>query len=85
MRQDFPELAELLTLQGNMTQVDGEPFFHLHVVLAGHDYQCFGGHLFDAEVAVTAEVIVTNYPVLVERTFDDEIGLKLWDLKHCQL
>ena len=82
IKKQFPDTSELLSLQGNMSYVDNEPFFHLHVVLANSQYQCFGGHLFEAEVAVTAEIVVTTYPVLIERQMDDEIGLKLWDLQH---
>ena len=48
--------VELLSLQGNIAWLDGEPFSHLHAVASDDDHILIGGHLFSALVEVTAEI-----------------------------
>lgn len=48
--------VELLSLQGNIARLDGEPFSHLHAVASADDHLVIGGHLFGALVEVTAEI-----------------------------
>lgn len=71
---------ELLSLDGNLSMVDGEQFTHLHCVLSGNDYVAFGGHLFGATVAVTGELRVVPLGGRLERRLNPEIGLKLLDV-----
>lgn len=47
---------EVLSLQGNISMKEGEPFVHLHVSLADHDFSAKGGHLFDATVSMVIEL-----------------------------
>ena len=71
---------ELVSLKGNLSYLQGKPIFHIHVAVAGQDFQLLGGHLFEAKVAVTVEIhFVMNYDV-IERQFDPETGLNLLDL-----
>ncbi len=79
-RKKFDGVYELLNLAGNISLVDGEPFVHAHIVLANPDYQVIGGHLFEAEVAVTVEIVLRVFPQKINRKFDPEVNLKLWDL-----
>ena len=76
-RKMFSEEAELLSLDGNLSILDGKPFFHIHTVLGGEDFRCYGGHLFSANVAVTCEVNFRPLDIDVERRANDEIGLNL--------
>lgn len=78
-RRTFKDEAELLSLVGNLSQVDGKPFFHLHAVLGGSDFKCFGGHLFSADVAVTCELFFTEQDFYATRVHNDAIGLKHLD------
>jgi predicted DNA-binding protein with PD1-like motif len=71
---------ELISLLGNLGWVDGAPLLHAHVTLGAEDFQTVGGHLFEATVLATAELILSPGSARLERSFDDEIGLKLWDL-----
>ncbi len=79
-RKLFPDEAELLSLAGNLSLLDGKPFFHIHTVLGGPDFKTYGGHLFNADVAVTAEIIFRPLDLQVERTLDDDIGLSLLNM-----
>ncbi len=48
--------VELLSVQGNIASLKGEPFTHLHVVVSDDEHVVHGGHLFEARVTVTAEI-----------------------------
>ncbi len=48
--------VELLSMQGNIASLNGEPFTHLHVVVSDDEHVVHGGHLFEARVTVTAEI-----------------------------
>jgi len=50
--------VELLSLQGNLGRLDGEPIAHCHAVVARRNGTVTGGHLIAATVANTAEVIL---------------------------
>ncbi|NCN42458.1 DNA-binding protein [bacterium] len=76
-RKLFKEEAELLSLDGNLCQFEGKPFFHIHTVLGNQDFQCFGGHLFSAKVAVTCEVNFRPFDEEVTRRANPSIGLNL--------
>ena len=78
----FPEDREVASMTGNIALVDGKPFIHAHAVLAAMDdaLTCAGGHLKEAEVAVTLEIFLTSFNVAVSREMDDLVGLKLLNL-----
>jgi len=71
--------AELLSLTGNLALYDNEPFFHVHVALGLRDGSARGGHLFEATVRPTVELVMTTYPKPVRRKIDPETGLPLLD------
>jgi predicted DNA-binding protein with PD1-like motif len=71
---------ELLSLSGNFTYKEGEPFFHLHTVLGNEDFTTCGGHLFSAIVAVTCEVFLQTNSMKIERKPNSDIGLSLCEL-----
>src|SRR5437870_13203551 len=71
--------AEVLSLTGNLALEDDEPFFHVHVALGLRDGSARGGHLFEATVRPTVEVVLTTYSKPVLRKIDPETGLPLLD------
>jgi predicted DNA-binding protein with PD1-like motif len=79
LRKEFTGFYELANLTGDISIVDGKPFCHLHAVISDVEMQTFSGHLFSAEVSVTAEIFITPCE-RIERKFDDEIGLNLINL-----
>ncbi len=70
------EQVEVLVLTGDIAWKDGEPVAHVHVVLGRRDGSTVGGHLCDAIVRPTLEVMVTQAGAL-ERKFDPQSGLAL--------
>ncbi|PCJ20025.1 MAG: DNA-binding protein [Candidatus Cloacimonadota bacterium] len=68
---------ELLTLSGNVSSLDGESFIHIHMSMSDENYQVFGGHLFEANIAVTGEIWILPMDLKVNREKNEEIGLNL--------
>lgn len=79
--ETFDEPLEVLNLTGNIARgQDGDRLVHAHVTLGRPDYTTFGGHLVEAVVGPTLEVIVETAPVTIRRRHDPDTGLELWDL-----
>lgn len=79
LRHPENEQAELLSLTGNLALNDDEPFFHVHVALGLRDGSARGGHLFEAMVRPTVELVLTTSPRALRRKIDRETGLPLLD------
>jgi len=79
-REEFPDSYEVAGMNGNLSQLKGEPFFHIHTTLAGRDHAPRAGHLFSARVSVTLEVVLHPFAEKLERTWDGEMDLNLLDL-----
>jgi predicted DNA-binding protein with PD1-like motif len=74
------EQVEVLSLVGDIARQDGEPKLHAHVVVGKADGTAHGGHLLDARVWPTLELILTESPKALARRSDRESGLALIDL-----
>lgn len=72
-RGDF----EIVSLTGNVTTKDGAFYAHLHMSAGDADGKVFGGHLNEAVVSATCEMVIDVTDGAVERAFDAEIGLNL--------
>jgi uncharacterized protein len=73
------EQVEVLSLLGDITLDEGKPKVHAHVVLGKSDGTAHGGHLGEAVVRPTLEIILTETPKHLRRRFDRESGLPLID------
>jgi len=71
--------AEVLSMLGDIAMYQGKPMVHVHVVVGFADGTAHGGHLLQAHVWPTLEVIVTSYPRPLYRKFDPENGLAVID------
>jgi predicted DNA-binding protein with PD1-like motif len=74
------EQVEVLTLAGDIALKDGKPKVHCHVVLGKRDGLALGGHLIEATVRPTLEVILTESPGQLRRRHDETTGLALIDI-----
>ncbi|MDI1472434.1 MAG: DNA-binding protein [Thermodesulfovibrio sp.] len=75
---EFNEPMEILSLKGNVSIKDGEPFPHIHIVLSKEDFSCIGGHLYEAEVFAFEFEVIELDGISFERDFDEDTGLFLW-------
>jgi len=69
---------EITSLVGNISRMDGKVYLHLHINLSDINYNVFGGHLNSAVVSGTGEFIVESIEGQVNRQFDKEAGLNLY-------
>jgi predicted DNA-binding protein with PD1-like motif len=71
------EQVELLSLIGDIALKEGEPQVHAHVVVGRSDGTAHGGHLIEARVRPTCELILTESPTHLQKKFDPESGIAL--------
>src|SRR5918994_1943003 len=69
------EQVEVLSLLGNVAVHEGKPAVHAHVVVGKRDGTAHGGHLLEAHVRPTLEVIVVESPQHLRRETDEATGL----------
>ncbi|HEY3671238.1 MAG TPA: PPC domain-containing DNA-binding protein [Acidimicrobiia bacterium] len=74
------EQVEVLSLIGDIAQGDDGPMVHAHVVVGTSSGAARGGHLLEARVRPTLEVLVTESPGHLRRRFDPAFGIALIDL-----
>ena len=74
---DLHEQVELVSLIGDIALDNGKPQVHAHVVIAKADGNALGGHLLEAQVRPTCEVVLTESPQHLQKQFDPESGLAL--------
>ncbi len=75
------EQVELLSLVGDIALKDGQPQVHAHLVIGKSDGTAHGGHLMEAHVRPTCEVILTESPQHLQKQIDPESGLALIRLR----
>ena len=80
---DFENAFELTSLIGNITKKDGKPFLHAHITMSDHSCNAFGGHLFHATIAAAGEFFIKVTDNIINRKFDNDTGLYLWNFEHC--
>ena len=74
---DLNEQVELVSLIGDIALKDGKPEVHAHVVVAKSDGTAHGGHLQEAQVRPTCEVVLTESPRSLQKQVDPASGLAL--------
>lgn len=75
--REFNETLEIISLTGNMSIVEGKPFWHIHGVFSDKDFQTIGGHIKELHIGGTGEFHITSLEGELTREYDEETGLKL--------
>lgn len=70
---------EIASLNGNISQMDGKVYLHLHAVIGDENNDTRGGHLVEARVSATAEIVISRFEGAAGRKFSEEIGLNLFE------
>ena len=71
------EQVEVLSLAGDIALQDGKRKIHAHAVLGRRDGSTLGGHLLQAHVRPTLELMLTETPAHLRRVHDPATGLAL--------
>lgn len=80
LKKEFSGIFEIASMNGNISQMDGQPYLHIHAVLSDTSCSTYGGHFAKGIVGATCEIIVTPFEGEAGRVFSDEIGLNLLDI-----
>ncbi len=82
-KKDYTDIAvreqvEVASLNGDVARApDGKPAIHIHLVVGKKDGRAMAGHLGEAHVRPTLEVIVAEQPSYLQKVHDPETGLAL--------
>lgn len=69
---------EIVSLTGTLDQMDGKPYLHLHMSAGNQEGQVFGGHLNEAWISPTCEMVVRCIDGEIDRVKDEATGLNLF-------
>lgn len=78
--EQIQEFMEITGLSGNITEMEGKPYIHLHATLADQHHRIHGGHVIQMRVGATCEMFVTVLDGEVKRTRNEDLGINLWTL-----
>jgi predicted DNA-binding protein with PD1-like motif len=81
-RIPIDEQVEVLALTGDVTLADDGVQLHAHAVVGKRDGSAHGGHVLEAYVWPTLELVLTESPAHLRRTSDPASGLALIDLSR---
>ena len=76
----FEQDMEIISLIGNITSMNNEPYLHLHICVGDCNGNSFGGHLNKALISITGELFITSYDIDINRYKDEEIGINLLNI-----
>lgn len=71
---------EIVSLTGTITTMNNEVYPHIHISVGDDKGHVVGGHLNEAIVSVTCEVVLRLIDGSVDRTHNEEIGINLLKL-----
>jgi predicted DNA-binding protein with PD1-like motif len=71
------EQVELLSLIGDVAVKGGKPAVHAHAVIGRKDGTAHGGHLLEAHIRPTCEVVLEESPIHLQKQVDPESGLAM--------
>jgi len=72
---------EIVSLMGNFTVKGEEIIVHAHIVVGTNQMELYGGHLKEATVAATLEVIFNEFKEVINKEYDKDTGLNLMELE----
>lgn len=76
----FKGSFEIVSLTGTIDRMKGNYYSHFHISVGDGSGHVLGGHLNQAMVSATGEIIITILDGEVDREFSEEVGLNLLKL-----
>ncbi len=78
LANNFKGSFEIVSLAGTINTMNDEFYCHLHMSAGNEKGEVFGGHLNEAVVSATCEIVINIIDGKVDRYYDDKIGLNLF-------
>lgn len=78
---EFKGSFEIVSLTGTINTMNDEFYCHLHMSAGNEKGQVFGGHLNRAIISATCEMVITLIDGRVDRRFEEEVGLNLFQFQ----
>ena len=69
---------EIVSLTGTLSLKDGVIYPHIHMSAGDNNNVVYGGHLNSCFISATCEIVIDVIDGIVEREFNEEIGLNLF-------
>ncbi|MBN2546246.1 MAG: DNA-binding protein [Spirochaetes bacterium] len=79
IKKEFSGAFEITALNGNISQMNDEVYLHVHVTIADDKFNNYGGHFSSGIVSGTCEIVITEIEGKVDRKFNSDIGLNLFE------
>lgn len=76
---DFKGDFEIVSLTGTINTMNRDFYAHIHMSAGNDKGEVFGGHLNRAVVSATCEVVINIIEGNVDRKFNEEVGLNLFE------
>lgn len=77
LSNEFNGDFEIVSLTGTINTMDNKFYCHLHMSVGNEKGEVFGGHLNKAIISATCEMVITIIGGIVDRYYDEEVGLNL--------
>jgi len=69
---------EISSLHGNVTTMNNLPYLHIHMVAGTTDGISYSGHLNEAFISVTGEIIIRIISAKIDRIKNPDNGINIW-------
>lgn len=76
---EFKGNFEIVSLSGTINTMNDKFYSHLHMSVGDENGKVFGGHLNKAIVSATCEMVIHIIDGKVDRKYNDDIGLNLFE------
>lgn len=79
-QEETEGFMEIANLSGSVTEMDNQPYIHLHVTMADQKNLLHGGHAIELRVGATCEMFVRVLDGQATREKSEKLGINLWKL-----
>lgn len=76
----FNEPLEIVSLLGNISILKNKIMIHSHITLSNPQMKAYGGHLKEATISATCEIVLKKINTEIKRKLDKITNLNLLDL-----
>lgn len=76
----FDKPLEITNIIGSLGIFEGKPLIHPHITVGDEQCQVFGGHLVEATISGTLELVFLDFKMALHKKIDPEVGLKTFDI-----